>query len=84
MATKYSYLRMEPADNGVIVSWDEESKKPSSGKETFSNSSYSNKKQVFDFDEDGDGIKQAMKLFCDIASKMTGKKVSYEEKAPSM
>lgn len=24
MATKYSYLRMEPADNGVIVSWDEQ------------------------------------------------------------
>ena len=72
--TKYSYLRMEPADNGVIVSWDEESKSPSASKSTFENSTYSNKKHVFDFEDAG----EAIKLFCDIASKISGKTISYE------
>lgn len=47
---KISCLRMEPATNGVIISYDLEKKKPSS-KGTFDNSSYEyGKKEVFDFD----------------------------------
>jgi len=46
---KISYLRMEPATNGVIISYDLEKKKTGS-KGTFDNCSYESKKEVFDFD----------------------------------
>lgn len=46
---KISYLRMEPATNGVIISYDVEQKK-SSSKGTFDNCSYESKKEVFDVD----------------------------------
>lgn len=44
------YLQMEPADNGVIVSWTEKQKTPSKG--TFDNCSYKDHKLVFDMDDD--------------------------------
>lgn len=74
MATKYSYLRMEPADNGMIVSWDETVATPAAKKSTFENSSYQTKKHVFDFEDAG----EAIKLFCDIASKISGKNIQYQ------
>lgn len=46
---KISYLRMEPASNGVIISYDLEKKK-SPGKGTYDNCSYESKKEVFDVD----------------------------------
>ena len=45
---KISYLRMEPATNGVIISYDLTTKKNTKG--TFDNCSYESKKEVFDVD----------------------------------
>lgn len=71
--TKYSYLRMEPADNGAIVSWDEQTKAPASSKSSFDNPTYSSKKHVFDFED----APEAITLFCKIASKISGKSIAY-------
>ena len=46
------YLRMEPADNGVVITWTEKTKSPSKG--TFDNCQYKDHKLVYDIDEDGD------------------------------
>jgi len=81
MATKYSYLRMEPADNGVIVSWDEQTESLASAGQTYPNTTSQSRKHVFDYEEgengQDNGIKAAMELFCKIASKATGKNFSY-------
>lgn len=60
--TKYSYLRMEPADNGVIISWDEQTK---TGTGKYDNTEYKSKKEVFDFDSDDkeDGLEKAFARF---------------------
>lgn len=47
---KISYLRMEPASNGIIISYDLTTKKD--GKGTYDNCSYESKKEVFDVDMD--------------------------------
>lgn len=48
----YSDLRMEPANNGVIISWCE--RHPAkNGKDTYS-ADYKYPKEVFDFDGDND------------------------------
>jgi len=52
MANKIDYLRMEPADNGVIISYDEYVKAPGAGQ--YDNIRCKSHKEVFDFDEDGD------------------------------
>lgn len=44
------YLRMEPADNGVIITWTEKTKSPSKG--TFDNCTYKDHKLVYDMDSD--------------------------------
>lgn len=64
---------MEPADNGVIVSWDEQTQSPAASKSTYENSTYSNKKHVFDFED----APEAITLFCKIASKISGKSIAY-------
>lgn len=46
------YLRMEPADNGVVITWTEKTKTPSKG--TYDNCSYKDHKLVYDIDESGD------------------------------
>lgn len=57
------YLRMEPADNGVIISWTERT--PSNSKGTFENSMYKDHKEVYDIDEDNeeDDIEKAFSKF---------------------
>lgn len=47
---KISCLRMEPATNGVIISYDV--RKPAPTKNTYDNSTYEYPKEVFDFDGD--------------------------------
>lgn len=55
---KISYLRMEPASNGIIISYDVTKK--SSNKGTFDNCGYENEKEVFDFDTDSEeGLNEA-------------------------
>lgn len=59
---KYSYLRMEPADNGVIISYDMQTK---NGTGKYENTDYQSKKEVYDFedDEDGNGLDNAFERF---------------------
>ena len=45
---KIQDLRMEPATNGVIISYTE--KKEKAGKGTYDNCTYDYKKEVYDFD----------------------------------
>ncbi len=60
---KISYLRMEPATNGVIICYDLQTKKPS-GKGTFDNCGYESKKEVFDVDmEDKEGLDEAFERY---------------------
>lgn len=49
MAKKIEYLRMEPATNGFVVSYDEKETKKTSG--TFENCSYKNCKEVFSYED---------------------------------
>lgn len=57
------YLTMEPATNGVIISYTEKVKKEGS-KKTFDDCSYQNRKEVFDIDEDhNDSIDKAFVRF---------------------
>lgn len=49
------YLRMEPADNGVVITWTEKTKTPSKG--TYDNCTYKDHKLVYDIDEEVDGGK---------------------------
>lgn len=64
MGKKITDLRMEPAKNGVIISWCEQTTK-SGGKNTYDNCSYSYPKEVFDFDGDND-IDKAFERFKEI------------------
>jgi len=66
--TKISDLRMEPAANGVIISWCERIENKDSGKGTFDNCRYDYPKEVYDFDQDGesDGIDKAFTRFKEI------------------
>lgn len=61
MGKKITDLRMEPASNGVIISWCEQTPK-SGGKNTYDNCSYAYPKEVFDFDGDND-IDKAFERF---------------------
>ena len=49
--SKIQDLRMEPATNGVIISYTEKKEK-AHNKNTFDNCSYDYKKEVYDFDTD--------------------------------
>lgn len=55
--SKIQDLRMEPATNGVIISYTQKTEKP--GKGTYDNCNYDYKKEVYDFDkeEEGEGKK---------------------------
>lgn len=48
-------VRMESAENGVIICYTEKRKRPGAGE--YDNYSYEYKKEVFDFDEDKDSDK---------------------------
>lgn len=67
MAKKIEYLRIEPADNGLIISYDERNESSSSGeKSTYDMPSYVSRKEVFDFDdpsEKNEGFEEAMARF---------------------
>lgn len=47
--TSISYVKLEPATNGVILSWTEKVQKGS--KNTYDNCSYEDKKEVYDGEE---------------------------------
>ena len=60
---KISSLRMEPADNGVIICYDVQKKKTAS-KGSFDNCSYEYKKEVFDVDgESKEGLNEAFERY---------------------
>lgn len=62
MAGLISDLRMEPAKNGVIISYTEKTKAP--GKSTYDNYNYKYEKEVFDFDDtEGEKFEEAFKRF---------------------
>lgn len=48
-------LSMEPATNGVIISYTEKTKKPGTEGRTYDDCSYSYKKEVYDIDDTDDG-----------------------------
>jgi len=52
---------MEPASNGVMISWDEI--RPPSSKNTFDNREYKNCKEVFELDDSDDGLEKAFARF---------------------
>lgn len=54
--SKISNLSMEPATNGVIISYCVKKEKPAN-KGTYDNCSYDYPKEVFDFDQDDAGKK---------------------------
>ena len=54
-------VRMENADNGVIISWTEKTKKSTKG--SYDDYSYDYKKEVYDFDEDDDEGEEFNKAF---------------------
>lgn len=76
------YLRMEPASNGVIISYTEKVKKEGSNK-TYDDCSYLDRKEVFDTDGDEhDGIEKAFSRFKELwmrqyVEMMSGKMASY-------
>lgn len=51
--SKIQDLRMEPATNGVIISYTQKTEK--AGKGTYDNCSYDYKKEVYDFDTKEEG-----------------------------
>lgn len=51
---------MEPADNGVIISYDIQTK---NGTGKYENTDYQYKKEVYDFDGDEDGLDKAFDRF---------------------
>ncbi len=66
--TTISELRMEPAKNGVILSYCERKEKPATSKNTYDNCTYDYPKEVFDFEEgasdpEGSAIEKAFGRF---------------------
>ena len=60
------YLRMDPADNGVIISWTEKTKKAKTDKNTYDNYSYKECKLVYDVDnkeKPEEGLNEAFSKF---------------------
>lgn len=55
-------LRLEPASNGVIITYDEVVENAVKG-QTYTNKSYNTKKEVFDFDSDEDEKSEFDKAF---------------------
>jgi hypothetical protein len=55
--------RIEPADNGVIICYDERITHPAKKGETYRNTEYTSRKEVFDFDADEDQDEEFEKAF---------------------
>lgn len=66
MASEISCLRLEPADNGFKVMWNECMRNENQG--TYGNSSYKNHEILFKDNES----KQAMSKFMEMRNKMNG------------
>lgn len=58
---KIESLRMEPADNGCIICYEEITETKAPGQE-FANRQYKYRKEVYDFDDDED-MEEAFKRF---------------------
>jgi len=67
--TKIEYLRLEPATNGFILSWNERTEKSSAGKNTFDNCSYREMKEVYDIDDNDDNAEEVFNRFKELAMK---------------
>lgn len=68
---KMNSLRMEPAGNGVVLSWEEQHESPMAG-QTYTNTQYKNKKEVFEIDhgkEGDEGMDNAMKRYRELFMK---------------
>lgn len=64
MENKIDYLRIEPADNGIIISYDEYVKKPGSEKQSYDMPCCMNRKEVFDFEsEEGESEEKFNEAF---------------------
>lgn len=69
MANRIDYLQITPADNGLIISYDEYT--PPSKKGTYDMPCCVSRKEVFDFDdpsEQSEGFEEAMKRFKELFS----------------
>jgi len=66
MEKRIEYLNITPADNGLIISYDECYKPSKSEEKTYDMPSYQQRKEVFDFDdasEMSEGFNEAMARF---------------------
>ena len=77
MEKRIDYLQISPADNGLIISYDETFKPSGSKEKTYDMPSYQNRKEVFDFDNDSEeDFNKAMDRFKELFKQWKSQKKS--------